>query len=115
MVYEWFYFLSFIQNQLVLTRMPGDVEIMDNLSAHKVAGVKEAIEKVAAHLLYLPPYSPDFSPIELAWSKMKNTLRKKAAATSRKLHHAICQAFLSITENNSSAWFKHGGYNINTY
>jgi transposase len=46
--------------------MPGDVEIMDNLSAHKVAGVKEAIEKAAAHLLYLPPYSPDFSPIELA-------------------------------------------------
>lgn len=105
-------FLTFVQESLVPTLTPGDVVVMDNLSAHKVAGIKEAIEKAGARLLYLPPYSPDLSPIELAWSKIKNTLRTIGALTPRKLHHAICQAFHSISENDSIAWFKHCGYSV---
>ncbi|MDQ8039069.1 MAG: transposase [Rickettsiella sp.] len=87
---------------------------MDNLSAHKVVGMKEAIEKVGARLLYLPRYSPDLSPFELAWSKIKNTLRKISAITPRKLYYSICKAFRCVTKNDSFAWFKQCGYNINT-
>lgn len=108
-------FLTFIQQSLVPTLVPGDVVVMDNLSAHKVAGVKEAIEKAGARLLYLPPYSPDLSPIELAWSKIKNVLRKSAALTPRKLHKAICNAFHSVTKSDSLAWFKYCGYLVNNF
>jgi transposase len=108
-------FLTFIQQHLAPSLNPGDVVVMDNLSAHKVGGVKETIEKAGARLLYLPPYSPDLSPIELAWSKIKNTLRKSSAFTTKKLYHSICKAFRSVTNKDSSAWFKHCGYNINTY
>jgi transposase len=105
-------FLTFVQESLVPTLIAGDVVLMDNLSAHKVAGVKEAIEKTGARLLYLPPYSPDLSPIELAWSKIKNTLRTIQAITPKKLHQAICQAFRSVSEKDSIAWFKHCGYRV---
>lgn len=103
-------FLTFVQENLVPTLIPGDVVVMDNLSAHKVTGIKQSIEKAGARLLYLPPYSPDLSPIELAWSKMKNTLRTIGALTPRKLHQAICQAFHSVSQKDSIAWFKHCGY-----
>lgn len=78
---------------------------MDNLSAHKVKGVKEAIQATGARLLYLSPYSPDLSPIELAWSKIKNSLRTATALTSKKLHHVICQAFRAISNSDSLGWF----------
>ncbi len=112
MVHRRAYFLTFVQESLVPTLIPGDVVLMDNLSAHKVAGVKEAIEKTGARLLYLPPYSPDLSPLELAWSKIKNTLRTIQAITHKKLHQAICQAFRSVSEKDSIAWFKHCGYRV---
>ena len=105
-------FLGFIQEQVVPQLATGDIVIMDNLSAHKVAGVKEAIESVGASLLYLPPYSPDFSPIENAWSKMKAYLRKKAARTLEDLTTAICEAFQQITPSDIAGWFKHCGYCI---
>ena len=103
-------FLAFIQQSLAPTLKPGDVLVMDNLSAHKGAGVKEAIQKTGARLLYLPPYSPDLSPIELAWSKIKHSVRKTAALTHETLHHAICEAFRSVTQDDSLAWFNHCGY-----
>jgi len=108
-------FLTFIQSYLVPTLHPGDVVIMDNLSAHKRVGVKEAIERAGAYLLYLPPYSPDFSPIELAWSKIKSFLRKRAARTHRTLHRAICQAFQAITSHDILAWFQHCGYRAHSF
>jgi transposase len=64
-------FRAYVEQQLVTTLRPGDTVIMDNLAAHKVAGVREAIEAVGAKLVYLPPYSPDFNPIELAFAKLK--------------------------------------------
>jgi transposase len=85
-------FLTFIQKSLAPTLTPGDVVIVDNLSAHKVKGVREAIEATGARLLYLPPYLPDLSPIEFAWSKI-NSLRTATIMTPKKLHRAICQAF----------------------
>jgi transposase len=100
-------FLTFIKENLAPKLTPGDIVVMDNLSAHKVNGVKQSIEATGAQLLYLPPYSPDLSPIELAWSKIKNTLRTAAALTPIKLHQAICLAFRSISKKDSLAWFNH--------
>jgi len=69
-------FLAYIRQHLAPTLKPGDVVIMDNLSSHKVAGVREAIEAVGATLMFLPPYSPDFNPIEQVFAKLKALLRK---------------------------------------
>jgi len=74
------------------------------------AGVREPIEKVGAHLLYLPPYSPDFNPIEPAWSKVKQLLRGAKARTVEVLEAAVAQALSAITPQNASAWFGHCGY-----
>lgn len=74
-------FLAWVEQMLAPTLQPGDIVIMDNLSAHKVAGIRDAIEAQDAKLLYLPPYSPDFNPIEKAYSKLKSLLRKLAERT----------------------------------
>jgi transposase len=79
---------------------------MDNLSSHKVNGVREWIEKAGAEVLYLPPYSPDLTPIEKAWSKLK-LLRSAKARTKEALDKAIEEALKLITAENAQAWFKH--------
>jgi transposase len=91
---------------------PGQVVIMDNLPAHKVAGVRRFIETTGARLLYLPPYSPDFNPIEQAWSKIKQLLRSAKARTVEALERAIAQALAAITPENASAWFSHCNYGL---
>lgn len=105
-------FLEYIQNILVPTLQKGDIVIMDNLRCHKVKGVKEAIEKAEARVLYLPAYSPDFNPIEMMWSKMKSHLRKQKARSSHLLDKAIQEAFQLITVNDISGWFSKAGYSI---
>ena len=85
---------------------------MDNLSAHKVAGVRERIEASGARLLYLPPYSPDLNPIEPAWSKIKQVLRSLKARTADALENAVAEALHSITADNAVAWFAHCGYGL---
>jgi transposase len=94
-------FLAFVQEVLVPQLQPGQVVVLDNLKAHKAAGVREAIEAVGARLLYLPPYSPDFSPIEECWSKIKAILRTKAARTLERLWQAITEAFAAITSQDA--------------
>ena len=89
---------------------PGDVVVMDNLSAHKVRGVRERIEAQGAELLYLPPYSPDLNPIEKAWFKLKHFLRGAKARTADGLDQAITEALKTITAENAAAWFRHCGY-----
>ncbi|HET6840098.1 MAG TPA: transposase, partial [Candidatus Angelobacter sp.] len=90
---------------------PGQVVVMDNLAAHKVAGVRETIEAAGARLVYLPPYSPDFNPIEPCWGKIKQCLRAIKARTLETLEQAITQALASIiTQDNALAWFQHCGY-----
>jgi len=83
---------------------------MDNLSTHKVRGVRERIEACAAELLYLPPYSPDLNPIEKAWFKLKQFLRTAKARTAEALDQAISEALKTITAENAAAWFRHSGY-----
>ena len=104
--------LDYIQNDLVPTLRDGDLVIMDNLRCHKVSGVKEAVEKVGAQVLYLPPYSPDLNPIEMLWSKIKAILRKVKARTVDSLLAALPQAFHAISICDILGWFQEAGYSL---
>lgn len=105
-------FLAWVREALVPQLRAGDVVVMDNLAAHKVAGVKEAIEAAGASVLYLPPYSPDLSPIEPCWSKVKQFLRNAAARTAEALGAAITAALNTITRSDLLNCFRHCGYAI---
>lgn len=89
---------------------PGDIVIMDNLPAHRVAGIRGAIEAQGAHLLYLPPYSPDLNPIEQLFAKFKALLRKAAVRTVGKLWNEIAIALRSFSPQECAAYLKHCGY-----
>ena len=103
-------YLTYLKEVLVPQLWKGAVVIMDNLSAHKVKGVRELIEAAGARLLYLPPYSPDFNPIELAWSKLKNHLRRVAARTTEALDRAIAEGLAAISPGDAYGYFAHRGY-----
>jgi len=105
-------FLAYLEQALCPKLQAGDVVVMDNLSAHKVQGVRQLIEASGAKLLYLPPYSPDFNPIEKAWSKLKQLLRAAKARTAEVLEQAVAEALKAITVENAAAWFRHCGYGI---
>jgi transposase len=104
-------FLNFIERCLCPVLRKGQVVVMDNVSFHRVSGVREAIEKTGARLVYLPPYSPELNPIELMWSKVKNCLRKASARTLQKFKIEIKTAFESIQPTDLNNWFRHRGYN----
>ncbi len=106
-------FRVFIEQVLAPTLKPGEVVVMDNLSAHKVQGIREAIGRTGASLLYLPPYSPDFSPIEQCWSKVKTLLRKAKARTLEALNDAIDDAIGQVNSSDANGWFHHCGYGLN--
>jgi transposase len=106
-------FMLFLEKILCPTLRKTDIVVLDNLSVHKMAEVREIIEKTGASLLFLPPYSPDFNPIEKMWSKMKTILRKLKARTDRQLDKAIQKAFMDITVSDAIGWFKSCGYGIN--
>lgn len=99
-------FLAYVEHFLCPALRPGEVVVMDNLSAHKVDGVRQMIEATGATLLYLPPYSPDLNPIEKAWAKIKQILRTLKARTTETLDQAITEALRLITEDNARAWFR---------
>ena len=99
-------FLAYLDQVLCPKLGPGDVVVMDNLSSHKVKGVRERIEAAGAELLYLPPYSPDLNPIEKAWSKLKQLLRSAKARTKEALDQAITELLPQITAENAQAWFR---------
>jgi transposase len=103
-------FRSYVKQVLVPQLRPGHVVIMDNLKAHKVTGIREAIEAAHATLRYLPSYSPDLSPIELCWSKAKTILRTRAARTREVLELAWTDAVASVTPSDARHWFAHCGY-----
>ena len=105
-------FLAYVEQVLRPRLQPGQVVVMDNLPAHKVEGVRSLIEAAGAELLYLPPYSPDFNPIEQAWSKIKQQLRSAKARTLETLEAAITESLAAITANHAAAWFAHCGYAI---
>ena len=103
-------FRGYVERILAPTLRAGDVVVMDNLSPHKTAGVQNAIESVGATLRYLPPYSPDFNPIESMWSKVKHHLCSRAARTRHRLIHAIGDALRSVTPNDCMGFFHGYGY-----
>lgn len=103
-------FLAFVRDALVPALRPGDVVVMDNLGAHKVKGVREAVEGAGARLLYLPPYSPDLNPIEMAISKVKSLLRKVERRTVDALQSAIPDALGQVTADDATAYVRHCGY-----
>jgi Transposase and inactivated derivatives len=103
-------FLVYVEKVLVPTLSPGDTVIIDNLASHKVAGVREAIEAVGAKLLYLPPYSPDLNPIELAFAKFKTGLRKAAERTVDDLWRRIGVLIHDFPPQECQNYFCHDGY-----
>ncbi len=103
-------FLAYVSQVLVPELKPGDIAIMDNLPAHKVKGVREAIEGAGAYLIYLPPYSPDLNPIEKAFSKVKAILRKAAARTLEELWAAIAHALTAFKPAECRNYFAACGY-----
>ena len=99
-------FLAYLDEVLCPKLRIGDVVIMDNLSSHKVKGVRERIEAAGAQLLYLPPYSPDLNPIEKAWAKLKQLLRAAKARTKQALDQAIAELLPMLTAEDARAWFR---------
>jgi len=103
-------FLAWVRQGLAPTLRPGDLVILDNLSTHKIRGVREGIEAARARLLYLPPYSPDFNPIEPMWSKIKQVLRSHAPRTADELLRAAKTAFNSISPADCQGFFFSAQY-----
>jgi transposase len=103
-------FLAYVEQVLVPTLAKGDIVIMDNLPAHKVHGVREAIEAAGASLLYLPPYSPDLNPIEQAFAKLKSLLRARALRTIDALWKALGDIVGCFTQTECANFIRHSGY-----
>jgi transposase len=103
-------FLAYVQQHLVPTLQPGDLVIMDNLSSHKRAGVRESIEAAGAALLFLPPYSPDFNPIELTFAKFKWLLKSAAERTVETLWNTCGQLVQQFTPTECRNYLRHAGY-----
>ena len=103
-------FELYVREVLVPTLSAGDIVVMDNLPAHKPARIRTAIEATGARLAYLPPYSPDFNPIEMAFAKLKAHLRKAAARSLEALWTAIAQALATITPTDCANFVAAAGY-----
>jgi transposase len=103
-------FLAYTEQFLVPTLRPGDIVVLDNLSSHKVAGVREAIEQAGAGVLYLPPYSPDLNPIELAFSKLKRLLRDAAERTMEALWQTIGRLLQRFSPAECANYIRHCGF-----
>jgi transposase len=103
-------FIAYVEQILVPTLAPGDVVVLDNLSAHKVPGVREAVEAAGATLLYLPPYSPDFNPIEQLFAKLKALLRKAAERSVDALWTRIATLLTAFPPDECANYFRNAGY-----
>lgn len=103
-------FLGYVRQHLAATLQPGDLVIMDNLSAHKVVGVREAIEAAGAQVVYLPPYSPDLNPIEQAFAKLRWLLQSAAARTLPELWQAIANSLERFTPSECDHYIRNSGY-----
>ena len=105
-------FLAYVEQVLVPELHPGDVVIMDNLPAHKPIAIREAIEKAGASLRFLPPYSPDFNPIEMAFAKLKAILKKAACRTIPDLWRTIGTAIDTFSPKECENYFNAAGYEL---
>ncbi len=105
---EWF--RAYVEQQLVPTLKAGDVVVMDNLGSHKGKAVRQAIRAAGAHLVFLPPYSPDLNPIEQVFAKLKHLLRKAAARTKEAVCDTIGTLLDSYTAEECANYFRNSGY-----
>jgi transposase len=103
-------FVAYVEHSLVPALRPGDIVVMDNLSSHKAARVRELIEQAGADLWYLPPYSPDYNPIEKLWSKVKAWLRRVMASSFDSLLDAIADALRAVVPSECANYFRSCGY-----
>jgi transposase len=103
-------FEAYVEQVLAPTLRRGDIVVLDNLSAHKGERSRQLIEARGARLAFLPPYSPDYNPIELCWSKIKTVLRTAKARTLDALLDAIADGLRSVSLHDIQAWFAHCGY-----
>ena len=103
-------FKEYLKEYLLPTLKPGDIVIADNLRAHKGDGISDLVASVGATMMYLPPYSPDFNPIEQMWSKIKAYLRMVKARTLDDLLFAIPVAFATVSHQDAAGWFACAGY-----
>lgn len=103
-------FETYIEQVLAPSLQPGQIVVRDKLSVHKGAHVQQLIEERGSHLLFLPTYSPDFSPIEETFAKIKANLRRTGARTREALQEVIAQALLTVTSQDARGWFRHCGY-----
>lgn len=102
-------FLTYLTQVLLPQLWQGAIVVVDNLKVHHATAVRQIIEAVGARLVFLPPYSPDLSPIELCWSKVKQLLRSQSARTYEALHQAITHSICDVTEDDAFGWFAHCG------
>ncbi len=105
-------FEGYIEHFLAPTLKEGQVVVMDNLQAHKGQRVRRLIESRGAKILFLPPYSPDFNPIEEAFSKIKSSVRKAKARSKEALFEAIAEALAGVSRADARGWFGHRGYQL---
>jgi transposase len=103
-------FVKYVRQELAPRLRPGDILVLDNLQTHKVRGVAEALAERDARVLYLPPYSPDLNPIELAFSKVKNELRRRRLRTVEDLWDAFGESLDWISPDEARGFFRHAGY-----
>ena len=106
-------FRAYVEHILAPTLRPGDIVVLDNLSPHKDKAALALIEQAGAQVRFLPPYSPDFNPIEKMWSKVKTLLRSAKARTDDALLAAIGTALSRVTARDAEGWFASCGYSIN--
>lgn len=105
-------FRAFVEQQLVPELKPGDVVVMDNLSAHRDKAAVDAIKAVGANVLFLPPYSPEFNPIEKLWAKLKTLVRRDQTDTREEFDDALARAMTAVTTEDILGWFRHCGYDL---
>ena len=105
-------FNAYVEQVLRPPIRPGDVLVLDNLTAHHASRIEEVAAECEACVIWLSPYSPDFSPIELMWSKIKTALRAAKARTGEELERAFKAALELITESDCVGWFSHCGYRV---
>ena len=105
-------FRAFVERQLVPQLKPGDCVVMDNLSAHRDAKSLDAIKAAGATVLFLPPYSPEFNPIEKVWAKLKETVRRQHTDTRECFDDAVATAMSAISASDLAGWFRHCGYDL---
>ena len=102
-------FVAYVEQCLVPTLQGGDVVVLDNLSAHKREQARQAVERAGASVMFLPPYSPDFNPIEELFSKLKELLRRVAARTKEAVYDAVGEALKLVSAEDILGWFRHAG------